>query len=94
MVLDTGYDIHLVGKSAIPGSRNPTTSVGQSFIAANNIPFAMLVPTSWQYPEAGVFIGDAYPQFEDWRRSLGANNPDWYNFSGAGVRTYTFVMPE
>lgn len=77
-VHNTGKDVHLIGKPALPGSANPGTPVG--FRDGNGFPWAMLVPQAYKYPKEAMFIENAYPQFILWRQSLGLTNQDWYNF--------------
>ncbi len=81
-VHNTGKDVHLIGKPALPGSLNPAVPVG--FRDSNGFPWAMLVPNNYKYPKEGMFIENAYPQFALWRQSLGQTNQDWYNYPVAG----------
>ena len=92
-VEETGYDIHLVGKVAIPGTANPDTEVGRTFLNPAGFPFAMIVPGSWGYPEAGVYVGDAYPKFNSWHHSLGEFDTDWYDHPVFGTRDYELTIP-
>jgi LruC domain-containing protein len=92
LVVDTGFDIHLVGKTALPTTRNPSSVVGRSFLDDRGYPFCMLVPASWSYPEEKVSIELAYPRFGSFRQSMGAKDLDWYRSPAAtGVRTYSFA---
>ena len=72
-VLNTGKDIHLVG-------RDPLSSPvrGQSYMDPNGYPWALLVPEDWQHPAETQYIGKAYPLFDEWRASKGAVAPYWY----------------
>ncbi|MGB0714230.1 MAG: LruC domain-containing protein [Phycisphaerae bacterium] len=94
LVLDTGYDIHLIGKNPIDGSINGETPLGNAFVNSAGFPFAMLVPVNWRYPEAGNYIGSVFPGFSGWIDSDGVNNADWYDAPGTGARNYTLTMPD
>ncbi len=76
LVHDSGYDVHLVGKPALEGSSNPAGTEG--FRDDAGYPRALLVPENWHYPEEGVGIETAYPEFVSWRESLGEDRTDWY----------------
>lgn len=73
-VWNTGYDIHLIGEQALPGSR----SHGRSFQDAEGFPWALLVPSTWQPPLECQRIEVPYPRFTPWRQSFGAEHTDWY----------------
>jgi LruC domain-containing protein len=73
-VWNTGYDIHLIGEQALPGSR----SSGKSFQDAEGFPWALLVPSDWKYPSECQRIEVHYPRFTLWRQSFGAEHTDWY----------------
>ncbi|MHC4828735.1 MAG: LruC domain-containing protein [Planctomycetota bacterium] len=95
LVEDTGYDIHLVGKTPIAGSSNPDTVEGQTFKNAVGFPFAMLIPGSnWPYPLSTVYVGQAYPDFAEWHHSNGAQQPDWYQRPTSGTRSYEYTAPD
>ena len=74
-VYNTGYDIHLIGESPLPGSRNPA---GSSFRDAQGFPWALLVPSAWKNPDEGQRIEIPYPRFTLWRESMGTQFTDWY----------------
>ena len=80
IVINTGFDIHLIGRPAIDGSENP----GDPFVDAKGFPWALLVPTDWVHPAEGRRIdSDAwYPRFTNWRLSGGTEHTDWYNWLG------------
>ena len=74
-VYNTGYDIHLIGESALPGSRNPS---GSAFRDAEGFPWALLVPSDWKHPDETQRIEVPYPRFSLWRQSMGTEFTDWY----------------
>ncbi len=41
------------------------------------VPYAICVPTAWQYPAERRKIGDVYPKFNDWAGDIETGN-DWY----------------
>ena len=76
LVLNTGYDIHLLGREPLPGSLNPDGMDGT--IDENGYPRALLVPEEWLWPVDTVPIESCYPGFADWRETEGAAASDWY----------------
>jgi len=58
---------------------NPGT--GRYFKTLNNLPWAINVATSWDYPIELCQITHAYLFFAAWAESGGALHTDWYNFS-------------
>jgi LruC domain-containing protein len=77
-VHNTGYDVHLLGKSPLPGSNNPIGKAG--FRDENDYPRALLVPHEWAHPIEVNHIENAYPSFNLWRRSKGQQNASWYMY--------------
>ena len=73
-VRNTGYDIHLIGEEAMPGSK----SAGLTFQDAEGFPWALLVPSAWEHPLEGQRIEVPYPRFTPWRQSFGTEHTDWY----------------
>jgi LruC domain-containing protein len=72
-VLNTGKDIHLVGKDSLSGPVSRRT-----YMDPNGYPWALLVPEDWKHPAETQYIGKAYPLFDDWRMSEGTKAPYWY----------------
>lgn len=73
--LNTGYDIHLMGKTSRDGSTNPPDT---TFVDENGHPWAILVPRGFRPPLENVDIREAYPHFNDWVASKGVVANDWY----------------
>lgn len=49
------------------------------YISKDNMPFALYISgRSFEWPEEGQNIKNKYPNFENWKNSLGASNGDWY----------------
>lgn len=68
-------EIHLAGYK-------PTSKVKSDpldYTDYNNMVWGLLIPTAdFKYPLEAVKIQDAYPNFLNWAKSGGANNPNWY----------------
>lgn len=77
-IYDTTYDVHLPGMDPLPDgvSNNPPEPEG--FLDDAGYPRALIVPTNWGYPIERRHIEVAYPDFELWRTSGGAEKSDWY----------------
>jgi LruC domain-containing protein len=45
---------------------------------SNNFPFALQMPTGWQWPKEGVPMSEAYPEFLNFVKSSGRENTDWH----------------
>ena len=57
---------------------------------SDNFPWAVLVPADWSWPYEGTNISTAYPEFEKWYKSQGAEYKDWYLHP---VSDYIFKLP-
>ena len=93
LVLNTGFDVHLLGKSPLPNSNNTVTD----FRDANGYPRALLIPSDWKHPLERVHIETAYPEFKVWRESIGAESQDWFltaNSNSVAQSETTPVNPE
>lgn len=51
----------------------------------NGFPYAMLMPSSWNWPYERISIRSSYPQFDDFVGSQGAQSTDWYNHPAKGA---------
>ena len=74
LVSNTGYDIHMIGRQALPSSRNP----GDPFRDAQGFPWALLIPVDWKHPIEAQRIEIPYPRFPLWRESSGDEHVNWY----------------
>lgn len=88
-VHDTQFEIHRDGFEPMANSYNFVA--GQtSFLDESGFPFAMLVPTLWQFPYENRDLGEAYPSFIDFILSSGTTKLDWFNLPSIGkARTYS-----
>lgn len=55
---------------------------------ANNLPWAIEFPTTFEYPVEKEKITNAYLKFADWAESAGNEYGDWYNATNEGYRDY------
>jgi len=56
---------------------------GQYYRTSSNIPWALHIPVSWDYPFEEAPINSAHLHFSDWISTSGSSYPDWYlNNSG------------
>jgi LruC domain-containing protein len=62
---------------------NPAT--GKYYQSVTNLPWALDLPVSFEYPVEQVEIINAYNHFVEWAESAGSVYPDWYN-DGSGYR--------
>lgn len=82
-----GFEIHLPGKiptnlanTSIFGTSNDGTNLatGNYYKTKNNLPYAINVPISFDYPKEKIQIINAYSFFATWAASGGSIKPDWY----------------
>lgn len=59
---------------------------GLTFLTANNMPWALQMPTLWSHPKERIDLNRAYPRFMDFVESSGLDSSTWY--------TSNYVMPE
>ncbi len=89
-----GQEVHLAGgvptnlaDQALFGTwaddSNPAT--GKYYQTANNLPWALDLPVSFDYPIEQVQIIDAYNHFQEWGESGGGSYDNWYE-NNAGYR--------
>lgn len=82
-------EVHLVGKKGTDKINMEVIaheqlaagelSAADPFKSKGNSPFALMVPTSFAYPEEYQHISAAYPNFSKWVTSAGIDFQDWYN---------------
>ncbi len=87
-----GQEVHLAGQEpsdlmdvALFGTwaddSNPAS--GKYYQTSNNLPWALDIPVSFDYPVEQVQIINAYNHFVEWAETAGVSYPDWYtNASG------------
>jgi LruC domain-containing protein len=90
-----GTEIHLpdmlptsLADTSLFGTGQDDTSpgTGKYYKTENNLPWALIVDTTFQYPIEGADILSAYLNFAEWAQSDGENFPDWYSNSASGYR--------
>jgi LruC domain-containing protein len=88
VVRNTGYEVHLSERSATPGSLNVAQGL-TTFRDPQGYPYAFLFPTNWPHPWERVRLELAYPDLEDYVRTQGNSNKNWYQLPAVGkVRAY------
>jgi LruC domain-containing protein len=78
-VHNTGYEIHLPGKTAVLGGSRNTRDGLTSFSDPAGYPFALIIPESWEVPVEYIDLGIAYPEFLDYVQSTGSQGVGWYD---------------
>ena len=82
-----GYEIHLPGYEntaladvTVFGTSDDNTnpSLPKYYQTENNLPWAIHLPVSFEYPQESSSIENAYLKFVDWAVSGGSSFPDWY----------------
>lgn len=65
-------------------------STGTYYVTKNNLPWAINIPQTFQYPIEKQDILGAYLHFADWAESNGAVYPDWYT-NKSGYRNSSLI---
>ncbi len=70
-------------------------NMGRYYKTSTNLPWAINIVHSFEYPEEKVEISAAYLHFVEWAESGGTLYPDWYSNTAPGYRNdaYIFVKP-
>ncbi|MBT7788594.1 MAG: LruC domain-containing protein [Calditrichaeota bacterium] len=68
-------DISLFGTS----EDNSTPESGRFYKSQYNLPWALIVPDSWQHTNESIAINQAYPAFGSWAESSGGASQGWFN---------------
>ncbi len=83
--LTRGNEIHLAGYKptslanlSLFGRGDDDSGKGKYYQTKKNLPWAILLPTSFAYPIEKVPINKAYLNFNQWAESKGASSADWY----------------
>lgn len=85
-------EIHLVDKAPTEkfntaffglGDDTSDPSAGRYYRNSNNLPWALEVSTTWNWPAERVPLIDAYPQFQPFVESGGSQDADWYHTNKA-----------
>lgn len=84
---DRSREVHLTNyaptnraATGLFGSQNDASNPGggRYYRSAQNLPWALEIPTIFTYPAEGVSIMDAYSYFGAWALSSGSQRTDWY----------------
>ena len=68
-------EVHLAGFK--PSSKVQTET--NNYKDANNMVWGIMIPTvNFKYPTESTRISNAYPMFNNWAKSSGNSNPEWY----------------
>jgi LruC domain-containing protein len=90
-----GVEIHLADKQpsslvdmSLLGTNQDDTNpgVGKYYKTKNNLPWALDIDTTFEYPIEGTDIINAYLNFLDWAQSNGNSFTDWYTNKENGYR--------
>jgi len=76
-VYNTGYEIHLPGRSAVLGNSRNVRDGRTTFVDPSGYPFSMILPQDWQVPVEYTDLGLAYSDFLGFVRGDLAKQ-DWY----------------
>ena len=61
------------------GTQHDDTRIGTKYYkTAENLPWAISIPTTFAYPNEKVDIINAHLKFSDWAESSGSQFQDWY----------------
>ncbi len=85
--MDRDVEVHLKDKAptdladpsifgTVEDDSDPGT--GRYYVTANNLPWAIDVPSSFDWPKEKVDIAWTYYHFIEWAQSLGVDYDDWY----------------
>lgn len=83
-VHNSGYEIHLPGKSPVLDNSNNEADGQITFTDSANYPFAMIFMEEWQSPVELTDLGDAYPFFLNNLQSNNSSHPNWYKQPASG----------
>lgn len=95
-----GYEVHLPGylptekaNQTLFYTLNDGTSANKDvyYKTKNNLPFALHLPETFDYPIEKQAVINAYPKFFDWARSGGTLYKDWYQ-DKTGYRDNTVIF--
>ncbi|NOY50491.1 MAG: LruC domain-containing protein [Chlorobi bacterium] len=94
-----GYEIHLAGKEntaladeALFGTDQDDSNAanGKYYQTSNNLPWAIHIPVSFDYPIETVSIENAHLKFVEWAESGGSTYNDWY-MNKSGYRNQGYI---
>ncbi len=101
--LERGKEVHLPGYAptgkvnpayfgTMHDGSNPLT--GHYYYTKTNLPYAVHVPSTWNYPIERSQISRGYLMFKSWAQSNGNSYPDWYlSLPGYTDSQYIYQRP-
>jgi LruC domain-containing protein len=98
---DRSKEVHLAGyppttrmNTELFGTGDDASQSGSWYKTAENLPWAVNIPESWDYPVEKAQITRAYLKFKHWAQSSGASYPDWYrNLPGYTNQDFIYQTP-
>lgn len=93
------HEIHLPGypptsrmNSALFGTGDDDSQPSQNryYKTSNNLPWAVNIASSWDYPVERTQVTRGYLKFKDWAQSSGQSYPDWY-IDNPGFRDELYI---
>lgn len=91
------HEIHLPGyppttrmNMSLFNTGNDASLPTNWYKTAANLPWAVNIPASWDYPVENAQITRAYVKFKNWAQSSGTSYPDWYK-DLSGYRNEDFI---
>lgn len=94
-------EVHLPGyppttrmDTSLFGTGDDASTEGNWYKTVDNLPWAVNIPESWNYPVEKAQITRAYTKFKHWAQSSGASYPDWYkNHPGYQNQDFIYRQP-
>lgn len=87
-----GKDIEIHTADFAPTSRGTSVSgfygtadddsdaaTSKYYRTSGNLPWGIIIPSSWNHPSEYIDVSIAYPDFAEWAESGGSSKPTWYN---------------
>lgn len=100
---ERGREVHLPGNEPTDladmsyfGTRDDASDAGQQrwYVSDNNLPWAINIIESFEYPTEKTQISEAYLRFTDWAQSGGVSYTDWYSNPGGSYRDNSKIYDE
>ncbi|MBC34578.1 MAG: hypothetical protein CL663_02450 [Bacteroidetes bacterium] len=97
--MNRGVEVHLKDKTptdlvdpSMFGTIDDDSDPGSNryYVTTNNLPWAIDIPSSFDWPKEKIEISQAYLNFVDWAESLGLEHEDWY-LDRPGYRNYDHI---
>ena len=98
-----GYELHLAGQAPTDlgstsyfGTFEDASDPGSNkyYVTAQNLPWALDFPTSFEYPFEKKEITAAYLHFREWAESGGALFTDWHTNTAPGYRNSIYIYTQ